>query len=132
VKLTTEPVEVVDQPLNVYPALVGEVGAVNFASVATDPAVTEDPPCSSKVTIRVFTDQIAYKVKLEVCPCVYPPVKLTTEPVEVVDQPLNVYPALVGAVGAVNFASVATDPAVTDDPPCESKVTVRVSTAHIA
>jgi hypothetical protein len=65
-KLTTEPAEVVDQPENVYPALVGAVGAVNFASVATDPAVTDDPPCASKVTVNESAFQIAYKVKLAV------------------------------------------------------------------
>ena len=46
---------------------------------------------------------------------------MTTDPVVVADQPANVYPARVGAVGAAEIlAPVLTDPDVTADPPCES------------
>jgi hypothetical protein len=70
---------------------VGAVGAEEIlAAVFTVPLVTEVPPFESYVTVKVLALQIAYKVKLAVWPCAYPPVKETTDPLLVVDQPLNV------------------------------------------
>ena len=84
----------------------------------TDPEVTEEPLFESYVIVSAFALQIAYKVKFAVCPCANG--KVTIEPVVVVDQPLNVYPVLVGAVGAeVMLAPELTVPAVTALPPCE-------------
>ena len=69
-----------------------------------------------KTTVLILAVQIAYRVKFEVWPCTYG--NVITEPVDVADQPLNVYPSLVGAVGAVEMlAPVLTDPAVTALPP---------------
>ena len=42
------------------------------------------------MTVKALAVQIAYKVKFAVWPWVYPPVKETTDPLLVVDQPLNV------------------------------------------
>jgi hypothetical protein len=116
----TEPVELADQPLNVYPVRVGADAALEIeAPVFTDPAVTAEPPCESYVIVRAFAAQIAYRVKFAVWPCVYGNVR--TLPVSVTDHPLNVYPALVGAVGAdAMLAPVFTDPLVTALPPFES------------
>ena len=56
---------------------------------------------------------------------------MTTDPEVVVDQPANVYPVLVGAVGAEKIlAPVCEPPFVTADPPCESKVIVKEFAVH--
>ena len=58
-------------------------------------------------------------MKFAVCPWAYG--NVTTDPEVVEDQPANVYPVLVGAVGAAEIlAPVCEPPFVTADPPCES------------
>ena len=97
-------------------AFVGATGATEIAApVVVVDDVTELPPLTSKVIVSVSADQIAYKVKSAVWPCAYG--KVITEPELVVDHPVNVYPARVGAVGADEIvAAVFVEPVLTEDP----------------
>ena len=48
------------------------------------------------------------------------------------NHPSNLYPALVGAVGAAKVVAVVVAPAVTEEPLFESKVTARSLAVHFA
>ena len=84
----------VDHPANTNPTLVGAVGAVRFAAVATDPLATAVPPFESKVTVKVLAVHLARRVKFAVFGCAYGNVtKVAAVPLSAssaVDQPTKV------------------------------------------
>ena len=74
----------------------------------------------------------AYNVKLDDWPCAYGN-EIALPPLDAVNHPANEYPALVGEPGDDAIEPpVDVEPLDTDDPPCESYVTVNELAVHCA
>ena len=107
------------QPLNVEPASIGAAGKVIDEPVAKVEVEIAEPPCVSKVRAFAFALHCAKMVKAAVLIGEYESAALPTRVPDVAAsyQPLNVYPARVGAAGRVNEVPVTQLCEATDDPP---------------